>query len=56
MNDFHRRSMGPAVIGLSLTIALAGWGRIALGASNPFREIEALEAKTDLGDAAGYGN
>ena len=28
-------------------------GTYRLGASNPFREIEALEAKTDLGDAAG---
>ena len=53
MNDFHRRSIRPAVIGIGLTIAFAGWGYIAIGASNPFQEIEALEAKTDLGDPAG---
>ena len=53
MNDFHRRSIRPAVIGIGLTIAFAGWGYFGLGASNPFQEIETLEAKTDLGDPGG---
>ncbi len=52
MNAFHRSSHLPVII-FGVTITLAGWGNAAFGVSNPFREIEALEAKTGIGAPAG---
>lgn len=51
---FHERSFRfSLVIGLGLMIAFVGLGRIAFGGQNPFQEIEALEAQTDLHDPVG---
>ncbi len=52
MNAFHRRSGHLPVVVFGVTITLAGLGHAAIGVSNRFQEIEALEAKTGIGTPA----